>query len=53
MPDEEDWLLRPVSRGWIRYESLVDGTLSLEDLVRINDAIDVEDENRWRGRPKE
>ena len=48
MPDGEDWLLRPVLAGCIRYESLLDGTLGLEDVARLNDALDVRDENERR-----
>lgn len=50
MPDGEDWLLRPVSKKWCLYESLKDGTLDLEDIARMNDAIDIEieNENRYR-----
>jgi len=42
--------MRPVLRGACRYERLVDGTLSLEDVARINDALDVQDENERRFR---
>lgn len=48
MPDGEDWLLRPVLAGCCRYESLVDGTLSLEDVACMNDALDVRAENEAR-----
>ena len=34
-----EWILRPVARGWCRYESLVDGTLDLADIAIMNDAI--------------
>lgn len=50
MPEDEDWLFRPVLRGVCRYESLIDGTLSLRDLARLNDALDVERENQARQR---
>jgi hypothetical protein len=42
--------MRPVDRGYCRYESLIDGTLNLEDIARMNDAIDVRDENAERMR---
>jgi hypothetical protein len=45
--------MRPVLRGIIRYESLIDGTLSLFDLSEINDALDVADENERRIRAAE
>lgn len=48
MPDGEDWLLRPVLEGCCRYESLLDGTLDLEDVARLNDALDVRAENEAR-----
>lgn len=46
----EEWVMRPVSRQWCRYESLKDGTLDLADVARMNAAIDVEDENARRYR---
>lgn len=48
LPTGEDWLLRPALRGVCRYESLIDGTLSLEDIALMNDALDVQDENERR-----
>lgn len=53
MMEDEDWALRPVLRGLCRYESLVDGTLNLDDLALLNEAIDVEEENDRRIRAKE
>lgn len=50
MATGEGWLLRPVVRGCCRYESLLDGTLSLEDVANLNDALDVQDENERRYR---
>ena len=50
MADGEDWLMRPVGEGMCRYESLLDGTLGLEDIARMNDFIDVRDENQRRFR---
>lgn len=44
----EDWLLRPVMRGMCRYESLIDGTLTLADVALMNEAIEVETENKYR-----
>lgn len=37
-----------MSRGWCRYESLLDGSLDLCDVAEMNEAIDVEDENQAR-----
>lgn len=45
---EEDWVFRPVLRGALRAESLVDGTVDLEFLALLNEAIDVDAENRNR-----
>jgi hypothetical protein len=48
MATGEDWLLRPVLAGCCRYESLLDGTISLEDVAGLNEALDVQDENQLR-----
>lgn len=48
LPDELDYVMRPVLRGLCRYESLHDGTLSLLDIALMNDAIDAMDENAYR-----
>ncbi len=50
MSDNEDWLMRPVLEGMCRYESLKNCALDLEDLAKMNDALDVkiENENRYR-----
>lgn len=40
----------PVERGYCRYESLIDGTLSLVDLAEMHEAIAVADENLARAR---
>jgi len=53
MNDEEDWLLRPVLDGMCHYESLIDGTLDLNDIARLNEAADIRDENRARARDAE
>lgn len=50
MAGGEEWLLRPVLAGCCKYESLVDGTLSLADVLLLNDAMDVQAENEWRYR---
>lgn len=42
--------MRPVDRGYCRYESLKDGTLDLADIALMNDAIDARDENEARAR---
>lgn len=48
MIGEEDWLMRPVLRGLIRAESLLDGSIDLEFIALLNEALDVETENRLR-----
>ena len=52
MLDDEDWMMRPVINGMCRYESLKDGTVSLDDLSRMNEALDVQAENRRRLHPR-
>lgn len=50
MPEGEDWIMRPVLEGLCKYESLLDCTLDLADLSRMNDALDVKWENESRYR---
>lgn len=45
MANGEDWLLRPVLKGMCRYESIVDGSLSITDFAIMNHALDVMEEN--------
>ena len=45
MADGEDWLMRPVIEGVCKYESLLDGTLDLVDIDRMNVALEVKIEN--------
>jgi len=40
--------MRPVMQGMCKYESLIDGTLELEDIVLMNEAIDIREENHYR-----
>lgn len=42
------WLMRPVLAGAIRYESLKDCSVDLEDISRLNEALDVQAENERR-----
>ena len=44
--------MRPVLRGCCQYESLIEGRITLLDLARMNDAIDVADENARRLSPR-
>lgn len=48
MIDEEYWVMRPVLEGLCKYESLLDGTLGLFDVARMNEALDVRAENQAR-----
>jgi hypothetical protein len=41
-----DWFMRPVVEGCCKLESLKDGTLSLEDVAMMNDALDVKFQNQ-------
>jgi hypothetical protein len=50
MPNDEDWLMRPVREGMCQYESLKNGALNLEDFARMNLALDVKLENEERYR---
>jgi len=45
LPGAEDWLLAPVRRGMCRYESLKDGTVDLDDIALMNDALAVAADN--------
>ena len=40
--------MRPVARGMVRYESLLDGTIDLGDLGLMNEYLDIEAENSAR-----
>lgn len=45
--------MRPVMRGLISYERLRDCSIDLADIAEMNEAIDVEEENTRRLRPKD
>ena len=40
--------MRPVMAGLVAYDKLVDGTLSIFDIARLNDALTVRSENERR-----
>lgn len=42
--------MRPVLRGMCSYESLKLGVIHIEDIARMNDAVDVLEENQRRMR---
>ena len=48
MVGSEDLLFRPVLRGMIKGESLLDGTVDLEFIMLMNEALDVDQENQYR-----
>jgi hypothetical protein len=48
MADGEDWLWRPFANGMCKYESVIDGTLSLADIATMNDVLTVKQENEVR-----
>ena len=48
MTSGEDFLMRPVIDGLCNYESLTDNTLSLLDVTKMNEALDVRAENQFR-----
>jgi hypothetical protein len=48
MASGEDWIMRPVLEGLCKYESLIDGSLDLFDIARMNEALDVKQENERR-----
>ena len=53
MNDGEDWIMRPVAKQLCKYESLIDGTLDLKDIARMNDCLDAQEENERRQRRAE
>lgn len=50
MSTGEDWLMRPVLRRLCSFEALVNGTLDLEAVATMNEAIDVMDANQRTAR---
>jgi hypothetical protein len=49
MPDNDDWLWRPVINGLCSYESVITpGVLGLEDIATMNDMLTVKFENENR-----
>lgn len=48
MPEGEEFYLAPIPLGYYRYPDLLDGTLQIEHLVEINEAMAYEGENRRR-----
>jgi len=50
LPDDEDYLMKPVLEGLCSYSELKDCTLDMADLARMNDAITIKYENERRFR---
>jgi len=50
LPNGENWLMRPILAGLCKYESLKDCSLDLEDFQKMNNALDVKEENEQRAR---
>jgi hypothetical protein len=50
---DERWVMRPALDGLCKYESLIDGTLDLADIVRMNDALDMQAERQEVARQRE
>lgn len=48
MMENEDILYRPVLRGILPESALWDGSISLGRIMLLNEAIDVEEENKYR-----
>ena len=48
MQDGEDFLFRPMVKGYCTYKELIDGSLTLFDIAKMNDVIDVQNENEAR-----
>lgn len=40
--------MQPIIEGLCKYESLIDGSIGLVDVARMNDAISVRNENQRR-----
>lgn len=53
MAENEDWMFRPVMRGMLKAESLVNGEVDLAYVSLLNEALDVEAENLMRQRKAE
>lgn len=48
MIEQEDWLFRPIMRGMLQADRLIDGSVDLEFISLLNEAISVEQENNRR-----
>lgn len=50
MSEGYDWLMKPIEAGMCLYESVKDGSVSLLDIARMNEALAVRSENERRFR---
>ena len=50
MASGEDFLFRPLRAGMFHYGSLKDGSISLLDIAKMNECLDIEIENVERVR---
>jgi hypothetical protein len=48
LPNNEDFIFRPVLRGMLKAESLLDGSVDLAFIADLNDALDAQEENERR-----
>lgn len=48
MSSSEDYLFRPLMAGMFLFPSLKDGSISLLDIAKMNESLDVELENQRR-----
>lgn len=48
MPEGEEFYLAPIPLGYYRYSDLLDGTLLIEHIAEINEAMAYSAENEYR-----
>lgn len=48
MPEGEEFYLAPIPLGYYRYPDLLNGSLQIEHLVEINEAMSYQKENEYR-----
>lgn len=48
MDGNEEMLFRPVLNGMLHADRLLDGSVDLAFIALLNEALDVQQENRWR-----
>lgn len=48
MPEGEEFYLAPIPLGYYRFTDLLDGTLSIEHIAEINEAMAYDSENKLR-----